>query len=564
MVLLYEDWYLKERFNKLGARAKTQCEWWRGAVIYQIYPRSFLDTNGDGVGDLRGCIRKLEYIASLGVDAIWLSPFFKSPMCDFGYDVSDYYNVDPLFGVLDDFDELVEQSHSKNIKIVIDQVYSHTSDQHEWFTKSRSNRTNAKSDWYVWADPKPDGSPPNNWQSVFGGGAWEWDNTRRQYYLHNFLACQPDLNVHKPEVQDALLAVAKFWLDRGVDGFRLDAINFAMHDPGLRDNPPAQLLKSPPTRPFDFQEHVHNQSHPGIVKFLEKLRRLTTAYPGDRFTVAEVVGPTPLREMKDFISGSTRLCSAYNFDYLYADEITPSFVEEATTEWATNDDDGWPSWAFSNHDAPRAVSRWSNADTGSQQPKLFAMLLMSLRGTIFLYQGEELGLPQAKIPFERLQDPEAIANWPETLGRDGARSPMPWSPTEPFAGFSTHAPWLPIDERHLDLAADLQSSVVGSTLNFVRDLIQLRRDNPSLRTGDIEFLNGPEGLLAFTRSDAEDVTLCVFNLTERAITWAPPHVATWEVEIFSTPGREPQKPGKSKLKESVVEPFSGFIASRVC
>ncbi|HSD00492.1 MAG TPA: alpha-amylase family glycosyl hydrolase, partial [Casimicrobiaceae bacterium] len=266
----------------------TSLPWWRGAAIYQIYPRSFADSNGDGIGDLPGITSKLDYVRDLGVDGIWLSPFFTSPMRDFGYDVADYCDVDPVFGTLDDFDALVERAHALGLKVIIDQVYSHTSDQHAWFQESRASRDSSKSDWYVWADAKADGSPPNNWQSVFGGPAWTWDARRGQYYLHNFLREQPDLNLHNRAVQDALLDAARFWLDRGVDGFRIDAINFAMHDPQLRDNPPATHDRKR-TRPFDFQQHIYNQSHPDIVKFLERLREVTDGY-GDRFTLAEVGG----------------------------------------------------------------------------------------------------------------------------------------------------------------------------------------------------------------------------------------------------------------------------------
>ncbi len=263
--------------------------WWKGAVIYQIYPRSFADSNGDGIGDLPGITARLDHVASLGVDAIWLSPFFTSPMKDFGYDVADYRDVDPIFGTLEDFDALVARAHELGLKVVIDQVYSHTSDEHPWFTESRSSRTNARADWYVWADAKPDGSPPSNWQSVFGGPAWTWDARRGQYYLHNFLKEQPQLHVHHAEVQAELLATARFWLDRGVDGFRLDAINFMMHEPTMRDNPPAPDTGKTRTRPFDFQLKLYNQSHADIVPFLERIRATLDEY-GDRFTVAEVGG----------------------------------------------------------------------------------------------------------------------------------------------------------------------------------------------------------------------------------------------------------------------------------
>ncbi|MEL7480819.1 MAG: alpha-amylase family glycosyl hydrolase, partial [Pseudomonadota bacterium] len=289
---------------------ETSTVWWRGSVIYQIYPRSFVDSNGDGVGDLQGIISRLDYIASLGVDAIWISPVFKSPMRDFGYDVSDYRDIDPIFGTLQDFDQLVAKAHALGLKVIIDQVYSHTSDQHAWFTESRQNRDNPKSDWYVWADPKPDGSPPNNWQAVFAGPSWTWDSRRSQYYFHNFLSSQPDLNLHNPEVQEAILDVATYWMDRGVDGVRLDAINFAMHDPQLRDNPPAPFVGERPQRTFDLQRHVHNQSHPDIVLFLERLRGVFDRY-GDRFSLAEIGGLDAFQEMLAFTSGGTRLNSAY-------------------------------------------------------------------------------------------------------------------------------------------------------------------------------------------------------------------------------------------------------------
>ncbi len=487
--------------------------WPKGAVIYQIYPRSFLDSNGDGVGDLAGITQKLNSVASLGVDAIWLSPFFTSPMRDFGYDVADYCDVDPVFGTLADFDALIAKAHALDLKIIIDQVYSHTADQHAWFKQSRRDRTNPKADWYVWADPKPDGSPPNNWMSVFGGVSWEWDARRGQYYLHNFLASQPDLNLHHREVQDALLGVTRFWLDRGVDGFRLDALNFAMHDPQLRDNPPVKPRKRKPTRPFDFQEHLYNQSHPDIPKFLERIRAVTNEYP-NVFTVAEVVGPNALHEMKIFTAGDTHLSSAYNFDFLYADELTPEQIAHSLSGWPGGKDEAFPSWAFSNHDAPRCISRWAKGAEEDAAAKLYLLVLMALRGHVFVYQGEELGLPQADVAFEDLQDPEAIANWPETLGRDGARTPMPWETSAENGGFSRSKPWLPIDARHLPLAADAQQADVGSVLHFARAAIAQRRKSLALREGAIRFLEAPEGVLAFSRETGSDGVLCVFNLTQ--------------------------------------------------
>ena len=495
-----------------AATAETAGPWWKGAAIYQIYPRSFADSNGDGIGDLPGIIAKLDYVASLGVDAIWLSPFFTSPMRDFGYDVADYQGVDPIFGTLADFDRLVERAHALKLKVVIDQVYSHTSDQHPWFQESRLDRSNQKCSWYVWADAKEDGSPPNNWQSVFGGPAWTWDARRGQYYFHNFLAEQPALNVHNPAVQQALLDVAAFWLDRGVDGFRLDAINFSMHDPELRDNPPAPA-GGKRSRPFDFQQHLYNQSHPDIVGFLERVRELTNQY-GDRFTVAEVGGDHALSEMRAFTAGDDRLNSAYGFNFLYADKLTPALVASVAEDWP--EDAGWPSWAFENHDAPRAISRWADEQHREQVARLKMLLLCSLRGSIILYQGEELGLPQVEVPFDQLQDPEAIANWPQTLSRDGARTPMPWSSKRPGLGFSEAQPWLPIGKNHLNLAVDEQQGDAGSTLNFTRRCLELRKRHPALHHGSMRVVRVTEQVLVFERDIAGERLRCTFNLSDAA------------------------------------------------
>ncbi|MEO5772950.1 MAG: alpha-amylase family glycosyl hydrolase [Sphingomicrobium sp.] len=488
-------------------------EWWRGAAIYQIYPRSFADSNGDGIGDLPGVTAKLGYVAQLGVDCVWLSPFFTSPMRDFGYDVSDYCDVDPIFGTLSDFDALAVEAHRLGLKLIIDQVYSHSSAQHVWFKESRAARTGAHADWYVWADAKADGSPPNNWQSVFGGPAWTWDARRGQYYLHNFLPDQPDLNVHNPDVQQALLDVARFWLDRGVDGFRLDAINFAMHDPELRDNPPA-----PPggkrTRPFDFQHHLYNQSHPAIVGFIERLRALADKYDG-RFLLAEVGGERPLAEMHAFTSGEHRLDSAYSFDFLYAEQLTPKVVADAVAAWPADQDIGWPAWAFENHDAPRAVSRWSDPQHAADFARLKLLLLACLRGTIILYQGEELGLTQVDVPFERLQDPEAIANWPLTLNRDGARTPMPWAAGTRNAGFSDGLPWLPLGPDHHRLAVDLQQQDPNSVLAFARTCLALRDRHQALRLGSMKLREGGDQLLRFEREHGDRRLLCTFNLSNR-------------------------------------------------
>jgi alpha-glucosidase len=500
--------------DETATKAVTEqaARWWRGAAIYQIYPRSFADTNGNGIGDLAGITERLDYVSSLGVDAIWLSPFFTSPMKDFGYDVADYCDVDPIFGTLADFEALATQAHALNLKLIIDQVYSHSSDRHRWFRESRSSRTNPKADWYVWADAKEDGTPPNNWQSVFGGPAWTWDARRGQYYLHNFLPEQPDLNLHNRDVQDALLDVARFWLDRGVDGFRIDAINFAMHDPELRDNPPAPGVGKR-TRPFDFQQHLYNQSHPDIVKFIERLRDVTDSY-GDRFTLAEVGGDHALGEMRAYTQGKDRLNSAYGFDFLYSEKLTPALVARVAEEWP--EDAGWPTWAFENHDAPRAISRWSDEAHRDALARAKMLLLCTLRGSIIIYQGEELGLPQVDVPFDRLQDPEAIANWPHTLSRDGARTPMPWSANAPHLGFSKSEPWLPTSDSHRELAVDQQEGRSGSLLDFTRDCLRLRQAHAALRTGSMRIEEAGEQMLVFDRTNGAGPLRCTFNLSDRS------------------------------------------------
>jgi len=366
---------------------------------------------------------------------------------------------------------------------------------------------------------------PTNWQSVFGGPAWTWDARRVQYYLHNFLPEQPQLNVHLAQVQDALLDVARFWLDRGVDGFRIDAINFVMHDPQLRDNPPA-TGDHPRTRPFDFQQHRYNQSHAAIPRFLERLRALTDDY-GARFTVAEVGGADALAEMRAFTHGGTRLDSAYGFDFLYAERLTPALVACAAQGWPDRPEVGWPSWAFENHDAPRALSRWATPEHAAAFAQLKMLLLVCLRGNIFLYQGEELGLTQVDIPFDRLRDPEAIANWPRTLSRDGARTPMPWRAAGHALGFTTGEPWLPPGPDHAALAVAAQEADAGSLLHLTRRLLALRAAHDALTLGSIAILGAGPALLAFERAHGGETLLCVFNLGCEAITWTPTQPASW-------------------------------------
>lgn len=436
--------------------------WWRGAVIYQVYPRSLMDSNADGIGDLPGIINKLDYIASLGVDAVWISPFFKSPMRDFGYDISDYRAVDPIFGVLSDFDRLIKKAHEKNIKIIIDQVLSHTSDHHVWFQESRQCPNNAKADWYVWADPSPDGTPPNNWLSIFGGCAWEWEPRRGQYYLHNFLKSQPDLNFHNAEVRTEILNEVEFWLQRGVDGLRLDAINFCFHDQELRNNPykPKEKRKGrgfTEDNPYAFQYHYYDNTRPENLDFLQSLRQLMDRYPGS-VTLGEISSEDSLKTMADYTSGNTRLHMAYSFELL-VDNFSPEYVRDTVETLEKSLSEGWPCWSIGNHDVTRVMSRWGGEEKPDALAKLLNAMLLSLRGSVCSYQGEELALAEANIKQEELQDPYGIAFWPMFKGRDGCRTPMPWQYQELNAGFSdSETIWLPIPEAHKERAVDLQDN----------------------------------------------------------------------------------------------------------
>ncbi|HEX7801410.1 MAG TPA: alpha-glucosidase family protein [Pseudoxanthomonas sp.] len=497
--------------------------WWRGAVIYQIYPRSFMDSDGNGVGDLPGIVDKLDYIASLGVDAIWISPFFKSPMADFGYDIADYRDVDPLFGNLEDFDRLLAKAHGLGIKVMIDQVLSHCSVEHEWFKESRESRDNPRADWYVWADAKPDGSPPNNWMSLFGGVAWRWEPRRGQYYLHNFLSSQPDLNFHNPAVQQATLDNVEFWLQKGVDGLRLDAINFCFHDLQLRDNPPKPVEKRvgrgfSPDNPYAFQYHYYNNTQPENLVFLEKLRALLDRYP-QATSLGEISSEDSLATMGEYVNDQ-RLHMGYSFELL-TDDFTAAYIRSTAQALEARMADGWPCWAISNHDVQRALTRWGGADATDALAKQLVALVCSLRGSVCLYQGEELGLGEADVPYEALQDPYGKTFWPNFKGRDGCRTPMPWNGGE-HAGFTSGQPWLPVADTHRALAVEAQERDPASTLNATRAFLRWRKTVPALQWGGIDFFDTSEPVLAFVRSFEGQRVLAVFNLSAEAVEWGIP------------------------------------------
>ena len=518
-------------------------EWWRGAVIYQIYPRSYADSNNNGVGDLRGIIDKLDYVASLKVDAIWLSPFFKSPMKDYGYDVSNYRDVDPLFGSLDDFKKLVDKAHGLGIKIIIDQVLSHSSDQHQWFIQSRKDKTNPKHDWYVWADPKSDGTVPNNWLSVFGGSAWSWDSRRAQYYLHNFLESQPDLNFHNPDVQQQVLDDVEFWLKLGVDGIRLDACNFYFHDQQLRNNPPVpidaeQTKGVTGANPYSMQRHVYDICRPENLPFQQRLRQLFNRYPGS-CSLGEIGADNALEVMAEYTEGGDKLFMAYTFDLLTTD-YDSSDIRKVVGEVESTLTDGWPCWSFCNHDVPRAISRLTTdaAKTPAQANMLLA-LLTSLRGSSCVYQGEELMLPEADIPFERIQDPYGIPFWPEFKGRDGCRTPMPWQADKTQAGFSEVEPWLPMPVEHLPLARDLQEKSSTSALNLWRHFLTWRKQQPALIHGNFSWLNhkDEQQTLLFSRKSDQQHLLVAVNISADEKTITVP-TAYADINILASSGFE--------------------------
>ena len=501
-------------------------DWWRGNVIYQIYPRSFQDSNKDGIGDLKGITSRLPYVADLGVDTIWLSPFFTSPMKDMGYDVSDYCDVDPQFGTLADFDEMIATAHKLGLKVMIDQVLSHSSDQHPFFKESRASRDNDKADWYVWADPKPDGTPPNNWNAVFGGPAWEWEPRRQQYYLHNFLIEQPDLNFHNPDVQNWHIDNMRFWLERGVDGFRLDTVNFYYHDAKLRDNPPDPRKFDHYVNTYDMQYHIYSKNQPENIAFLNKMRALCDEYG------AAMVGEMgeahhPIEMMGEYTLGNDRLHMCYSFEFLGGD-FSPEHFRTKIEQFIQGAPDGWPAWAFSNHDVKRHVSRWQ--DKGQSQDALAkqcAALLLSLNGTMCIYQGEELGQSETKMEFHELTDPPGIRFWPENPGRDGCRTPMVWDAQDEFGGFSTVAPWLPVKAPQLERAASQQGE--GSVHAFYREMLKFRASSQLLMRGEIRFLDTKSPVLAYVRSQGNEELLCAFNLSNAPVT------LTTNCELASAP-----------------------------
>ncbi len=492
--------------------------WWQSGVVYQIYPRSFRDSNGDGIGDLAGAIEKLDYLSgTLGVNAIWLSPFVPSPMADFGYDVSNYCDVDPLFGDLATFDRLVAEAHARDMRVIIDYVPNHTSDQHPWFIESRSSRDNPKRDWYVWRDPQPDGGLPNNWQASFGGPAWTLDETTGQYYLHSFLPQQPDLNWRNEEVKEAMFGVVRFWMERGVDGFRIDVAHRIMKDPELRDNPPtpdAGLVRHKDQGEYDAQLHVHDMGHPDVHDVYRDMRALLDEYSDERPRVA--IGEIHIFELEiwsSYYGGALdELHLPFNFGLLAVPWDATDVQQFVTALESTIPDGAWPNYVVGNHDEPRVASR-----IGPERARIAMMLLLTLRGTPTLYNGDELGMEDVPVPPEKVQDPWGIRVGDLSLGRDPQRAPMLWD-ASPNAGFTAPGvdTWLPIAPDHATLNVASQLDDPRSMLALTRRLLAERSASLALSLGDyLPVESGSDACMVWIRQRGEDRYLVALNFTDQ-------------------------------------------------
>ena len=485
-----------------GPKRAATYLWWQRGIIYQVYPRSFMDSNGDGVGDLRGLIARLDYLRGLGVDAVWLSPIFPSPMKDFGYDVSDYTGIHPLFGTLEDFDLLIREAHAHKIKLVLDFVPNHTSDQHPWFIESRSSRDNLKRDWYIWRDPAPSGGPPNNWLSNFGGSAWEYDPKTEQYYYHAFLREQPDLNWRNSQVIEAMLNVLRFWLERGVDGFRVDVLWHLIKDEQFRDNP-----VNPDWRegadPYQRLLELHTTDQAEVHAVVTRMRRLVDQYQ-DRVLIGEIYLPVE-RLVQYYGVNLSGVHVPFNFQLLLAQWHARDIARIISQYEAALPKGGWPNWVLGNHDRPRIVSR-----VGSKQARVAAMLLLTLRGTPTLYYGDEIGMHDVEIPPEKVQDPFEKNVPGRGLGRDPQRTPMQWSAAK-NAGFTAGKPWLPIAEDYAQNNVEAERDDPLSILSLYMQLINVRRGEPELEVGELERIDTAGDLLTYIRRDGESAFLVALN-----------------------------------------------------
>ncbi|MGO4170413.1 alpha-amylase family glycosyl hydrolase [Novosphingobium sp. YAF33] len=519
--------------------------WWESGVIYQVYPRSYQDTNGDGVGDLAGIEARLGHIVSLGVDAIWLSPVYPSPMADFGYDVADYCNIDPIFGDMAAFDSLISAVHAMGLKLLLDFVPNHTSDQHLWFQESRSSRGNPKRDWYIWRDPAPEGGVPNNWISDFGGSSWEWDEGTGQYYLHAFLKEQPDLNWRNPDVQRAMMDVMRFWLDRGVDGFRIDVLWHIVKHEAFPDNP-LNPEWTPDITERDRLLQVHSTDQPEAHAISAKLRELADTY-GDRVLVGEIFLPNERHARWYGSPTQPQVHLPFNFQLIESPWDAEHLRGVIEGYEASLPSFGWPNWVIGSHDAPRIAAR-----VGEPQARVAAMLLLTLRGTPTLYQGDELGIGEVFIPMEEIRDPQHFRQPTLDIGRDRSRTPMPWDHTT-NAGFTTGKPWLPLNADWSSRNVAAQNNDPASMLNFYRRMLALRRASPALSTGSFSLLGGSNDVLIYLREGGGQRLAVVLNLSSHIRRFELPANNQIKAVLASTLQTEPAHGSLSPNEGLVLE-----------
>jgi alpha-glucosidase len=522
--------------------------WWRSAVLYQIYPRSFADSDRDGQGDLEGIIQHLDHLAWLGVDGIWLNPITPSPNADWGYDVSDYRDIDPDFGDLDTLDRLVAAAGDRGIRVILDLVPNHTSDRHPWFLDARSSRAAPHRDWYVWADARPDGSPPNNWVSVFGGPAWTWDETTQQYYLHNFLPEQPDLNWWNEEVRAAFDDILRSWFDRGISGFRIDVAHGIIKDLELRDNPLATPDDAADVRALG-QRHEFNLNRPEVHEVLRRWRAIADAYVHEPILVGETWVQDIQTLMRFYGDGNDELHLALNVPFIFA-ELGSEMRAIVEQEEAAIPEGAWPTWTGSNHDAGRFATRWCGGD--DRKIRAAIVIVLTLRGTPILYYGDEIGMSDVPVPRDRIKDPVGIRGWPDDPGRDRARTPMPWT-SEAGGGFTAPGvePWLPSGDVPTGNVAD-QRDDPGSVLTLVRDLIWLRRDRDDLSVGRYAAIEAPAGIWAWRRGQG---TCVLVNHTASSVDMP---VDAGEVLL----GTRREREGERVVGRLSLEPWEALVIAQ--
>lgn len=492
------------RSDQRPVAAWTTAPWWKSGVIYQIYPRSFQDSDANGVGDLAGIESRLDYLAELGVDAVWMSPMYPSPMADFGYDIADYCDIDPIFGDLAAFDRLISAIHDRGLKLLLDFVPNHSSDQHPWFVESRSSRTNSKRDWYLWRDPGPDGGPPNNWISDFGGSSWQMDAATGQYYLHAFLPSQPDLNWRSPDVHEAMMSVLRFWFDRGVDGFRIDVLWHIVKAATMPDNP-INADWSPDRTHRDRLIQTHSTDQPEAHAIAAEFRELADRY-GDRLLIGEICLPNDRLARWYGTPESPQVHLPFNF-HLIESVWNAEVLRQTISDYESSlPDFGWPNWVIGSHDAARIAAR-----VGQAQARVAAMLLLTLRGTPTMYQGDEIGIGDVTIPPDRVRDPQGLRQPGLGIGRDRSRTPMPWD-TSTFAGFSTAEPWLPINNDWPVRNVATQDTDDDSMLSLYRNLLRLRRSHAALSIGDFTLIDAAEDVLSYRRQHAGECLQITLNL----------------------------------------------------